>query len=218
MESEIPQTGYDEEGKQRDPGNADVGVEVIQRHLKTLGDGPGVYRMLDEKGAVLYVGKARSLKKRVSSYAKLTGHTARIGRMISATASMMFLTTETETEALLLEQNLIKQLKPRYNVLLRDDKSFPNILITDEHNYPQITKHRGAKKSKGRYFGPFASAGSVNRTLNQLQKAFMLRNCTDAMFESRTRPCLLYQIKRCAGPCVEIAPDQGNANPGLTLA
>ena len=203
MESEIPQTGYDEEGKQRDPGNADVGVEVIQRHLKTLGDGPGVYRMLDEKGAVLYVGKARSLKKRVSSYAKLTGHTARIGRMISATASMMFLTTETETEALLLEQNLIKQLKPRYNVLLRDDKSFPNILITDEHSYPQITKHRGAKKSKGRYFGPFASAGSVNRTLNQLQKAFMLRNCTDAMFESRTRPCLLYQIKRCAGPCVE---------------
>ena len=203
MESEIPHTGYDEEGKQHGAGNSRLGVEVIRGHLKTLGDGPGVYRMLDEKGAVLYVGKARSLKKRVSSYAKLTGHTARIGRMISATASMMFLTTETETEALLLEQNLIKQLKPRYNVLLRDDKSFPNILITDEHAYPQITKHRGAKKAKGRYFGPFASAGSVNRTLNQLQKAFLLRNCTDAMFESRTRPCLLYQIKRCAGPCVE---------------
>jgi len=151
---------------------------------------------------VLYVGKARNLSKRVSSYAKPTGHSARIGRMISATASMMFLTTETETEALLLEQNLIKQLKPRYNVLLRDDKSFPNILVSETTEFPQIKKHRGARKEKGRYFGPFASAGAVNRTLNQLQKAFLLRNCSDSMFESRTRPCLLYQIKRCSAPCV----------------
>ena len=122
--------------------------------------------------------------------------------MIAATASMMFLTTRTETEALLLEQNLIKQLKPKYNVLLRDDKSFPNILVAKNHAYPQIKKHRGAKKEKGAYFGPFASAGAVNRTLNQLQKAFLLRNCSDSMFDSRTRPCLLYQIKRCSGPCV----------------
>ncbi len=178
------------------------GHEVIRDCLKGLDDSPGVYRMLDERGEVLYVGKARSLRRRVSSYAKPTGHNARIGRMIAATASMMFLTTETETEALLLEQNLIKQLKPRYNVLLRDDKSFPNILITDAHAFPQITKHRGQKKTPGRYFGPFASAGSVNRTLNQLQRAFLLRNCSDAMFESRTRPCLMFQIKRCCAPCV----------------
>ena len=179
-----------------------TGHEVIADHVKTLGNGPGVYRMLDAKGAVLYVGKARNLKKRVAAYAKPSGHAARIGRMIAATASMMFLTTETETEALLLEQNLIKQLKPRYNVLLRDDKSFPNILIPSEHAFPNIQKHRGAKRMKGRYFGPFASAGAVNRTLNQLQKAFLLRNCSDAMFDSRTRPCLLYQIKRCSAPCV----------------
>ena len=157
--------------------------------------------MLDAAGAVLYVGKARSLKKRVSSYAKPYGHTARIARMIAETTSMMFLSTETEIEALLLEQNLIKQLKPKYNVLLRDDKSFPNILVTGDHDFPQIKKHRGARKQKGTYFGPFASAGAVNRTLSQLQKAFLLRNCTDAMFESRTRPCLLYQIKRCSAPC-----------------
>jgi len=156
----------------------------------------------NETQSVFDVGKARNLSKRVASYAKPTGHSARIGRMISATASMMFLTTETETEALLLEQNLIKQLKPRYNVLLRDDKSFPNILVSEATDFPQIKKHRGARKEKGRYFGPFASAGAVNRTLNQLQKAFLLRNCSDAMFESRTRPCLLYQIKRCSAPCV----------------
>ncbi len=200
--TQTDQPQFDEDGRPVADPTRPTGVEVIQGYLKTLTEQPGVYRMLDDKGAVLYVGKARSLKKRVSSYAKPTGHSARIWRMISATASMMFLTTETETEALLLEQNLIKQLKPRYNVLLRDDKSFPNILITDEHAYPQIKKHRGAKKEGGRYFGPFASAGAVNRTLNQLQKAFLLRNCTDAMFESRTRPCLLYQIKRCSGPCV----------------
>ncbi|GHF00455.1 UvrABC system protein C [Aliiroseovarius zhejiangensis] len=178
-----------------------VGHEVVQSYLKTLDNSPGVYRMLDAKGRVLYVGKARSLKKRVSSYAKPTGHSARIARMISQTASMMFLTTQTETEALLLEQNLIKQLKPHFNVLLRDDKSFPNILVTG-HAFPQIKKHRGARKEKGAYYGPFASADAVNRTLNQLQKVFLLRNCSDTMFETRTRPCLQYQIKRCAGPCV----------------
>ena len=179
-----------------------TGHACIQGYLKTLDNSPGVYRMLDAKGRVLYVGKARSLKKRVSSYAKPAGHSARIARMIHATTSMMFLTTKTETEALLLEQNLIKQLKPYFNVLLRDDKSFPNILVTGDHEFPQIKKHRGAKKQKGTYYGPFASAGAVNRTLNQLQKVFLLRNCTDASFETRTRPCLLYQIKRCSAPCV----------------
>ena len=158
--------------------------------------------MLDAQARVLYVGKARNLRARVSSYARPTGHTARIARMISETASMMFLTTATETEALLLEQNLIKQLKPKFNVLLRDDKSFPNILVTKAHDYPMIKKHRGAKKEKGAYYGPFASAGAVNRTLAQLQRVFQLRNCSDSMFESRTRPCLQYQIKRCTAPCV----------------
>ena len=195
--------GFDEEGAPRAPTpGAPQGVEVIRANLRTMPEAPGVYRMLDAKGAVLYVGKARNLKNRVSSYARLTGHTARIGRMIAATSSMMVLTTTTETEALLLEQNLIKQLKPRYNVLLRDDKSFPHILIADDHDFPQLSKHRGARRRKGRYFGPFASAGAVNRTLNQLQRAFLLRTCTDSVFEGRTRACLLYQIKRCAGPCV----------------
>lgn len=179
-----------------------TGHARIQAYLKTLDGSPGVYRMLDAQSRVLYVGKARNLKARVSNYARPSGHSARIARMISETASMMFLTTRTETEALLLEQNLIKQLKPRYNVLLRDDKSFPNILVAKDHAYPQIRKHRGRKATKGAYYGPFASAGAVNRTLNQLQKAFLLRNCSDAMFENRTRPCLLYQIKRCSGPCV----------------
>jgi len=179
-----------------------TGHACIQGYLKTLDGSPGVYRMLDAQARVLYVGKARNLKARVSSYARPSGHSARIARMISETAQMMFLTTRTETEALLLEQNLIKQLKPRYNVLLRDDKSFPNILITGDHPYPQIRKHRGRKATKGHYFGPFASAGAVNRTLNQLQKVFLLRNCSDSTFETRTRPCLLYQIKRCSAPCV----------------
>ncbi|GAB5447775.1 excinuclease ABC subunit UvrC [Gymnodinialimonas sp.] len=178
------------------------GHEIIADYVRTLDMSPGVYRMLDSQSRVLYVGKARALKRRVANYAKPSGHSARIARMIRDTASMMFLTTRTETEALLLEQNLIKQLKPKFNVLLRDDKSFPNILVSDEHAFPQIKKHRGAKKEKGSYFGPFASAGAVNRTLNQLQKVFLLRNCTDAVFETRTRPCLLYQIKRCSGPCV----------------
>jgi len=179
-----------------------TGYQVIQSYLRTLDNSPGVYRMLDAQSRVLYVGKARNLKKRVANYAKPTGHSGRITRMIRDTASMMFLTTRTETEALLLEQNLIKQLKPRYNVLLRDDKSFPNILVSGAHAFPQIKKHRGVKSEKGSYFGPFASAGAVNRTLNQLQKVFLLRTCSDPMFDSRTRPCLLYQIKRCSAPCV----------------
>ncbi len=185
-----------------------TGHEVIQDYLKTLDGSPGVYRMLNAASEVLYVGKARNLKARVSNYARPSGHSGRIARMIFETASMMFLTTRTELEALLLEQNLIKQLKPRYNVLLRDDKSFPNILISSEHPYPQIKKHRGKKSEKGAYFGPFASAGAVNRTLNQLQKVFLLRNCSDSIFDSRTRPCLQYQIKRCSAPCVgKITPE-----------
>ena len=178
-----------------------IGQGIIQGYLKTLDGSLGVYRMLNAASEVLYVGKARNLKARVSNYARAAGHSGRISRMISETVSMMFLTTRTETEALLLEQNLIKQLKPRYNVLLRDDKSFPNILISTEHAFPQLKKHRGKRSEKGSYFGPFASAGAVNRTLNQLQKVFLLRNCSDAMFESRTRPCLQYQIKRCSAPC-----------------
>lgn len=181
---------------------AKTGHALIHDYLRTLDSSPGVYRMLDAQGGVLYVGKARNLKMRVSNYARATGHSGRIARMIRETCSMMFLTTRTETEALLLEQNLIKQLKPRYNVLLRDDKSFPNILVAKSHPFAQIKKHRGAKSEKGDYYGPFASAGAVNRTLNQLQRVFQLRSCTDATFQSRTRPCLLYQIKRCAGPCV----------------
>ncbi|QUJ75613.1 excinuclease ABC subunit UvrC [Sulfitobacter albidus] len=182
--------------------NVKTGYDVIQGYLKTLDGSPGVYRMLDSESRVLYVGKARNLKARVSNYARPSGHSGRIARMIANTASMMFLTTRTETEALLLEQNLIKQLKPKFNVLLRDDKSFPNILVTTGHDYPQIKKHRGAKKEKGAYYGPFASAGAVNRTLNQLQRVFLLRDCSNSQFEARTRPCLQYQIKRCSAPCV----------------
>ncbi len=178
------------------------GPTVIARYLNTIDGSPGVYRMLDGQSRVLYVGKAKNLKNRVSNYARGNAHAPHIYRVIAETASMMFLTTKTETEALLLEQNLIKQLKPKYNVLLRDDKSFPNILVGKNHPFPQIKKHRGAKKEKGDYYGPFASAGAVNRTLNQLQKVFLLRNCTDATFDGRTRPCLLYQIKRCSAPCV----------------
>ncbi|PKP85177.1 MAG: excinuclease ABC subunit C [Alphaproteobacteria bacterium HGW-Alphaproteobacteria-2] len=177
------------------------GHEAIRAALRGLTDAPGVYRMLGPKGEVLYVGKARALARRVAAYAKPAGHSPRIARMISETATMMVLTTRTETEALLLEQNLIKQLKPRYNVLLRDDKSFPNILLTGDHPFPMLTKHRGRKTRMGSYFGPFAGAGAVNRTLNQLQKMFLLRTCSDAEFEGRTRPCLLHQIKRCSAPC-----------------
>ena len=188
-----------------------VGHEVVQRYLKTLDSSPGVYRMLDRESRGLYVGKARNLRARVSNYARPAGHSPRIARMISMTASMMFLTTRTETEALLLEQNLIKQLKPKFNVLLRDDKSFPNILVTGDHPFAMIKKHRGAKKEKGAYYGPFASAGAVNRTLNQLQRVFLLRNCSDSMFSTRTRPCLQYQIKRCSGPCVGLISEEDYA-------
>ena len=184
------------------PDTPPQGHEVIQSYLKTIDTSPGVYRMLDVESRVLYVGKARNLRARVSNYARPSGHSGRIARMIAATTSMMFLTTKTETEALLLEQNLIKQLKPKFNVLLRDDKSFPNILVTADHDFAQIKKHRGAKKEKGSYYGPFASAGAVNRTLNQLQRVFLLRDCSNAMFDSRTRPCLQHQIKRCSAPCV----------------
>lgn len=177
------------------------GVDVISHFVRRLPLGPGVYRMLDEEGTVLYVGKARSLKKRVTSYTRLQGQSNRIMRMIMATASMEFVTTRTETEALLLEANLIKRLRPRFNVLLRDDKSFPYILVTGDHEAPALVKHRGARRRKGSYFGPFASAGAVNRTITALQKAFLIRNCTDSYYANRSRPCLLYQIKRCAGPC-----------------
>jgi excinuclease ABC subunit C len=190
---------------------AAAGHAVIAGYLRTLDGSPGVYRMLNASSEVLYVGKARNLRARVSNYARASGHSGRIARMIHETASMMFLTTRTETEALLLEQNLIKQLKPRYNVLLRDDKSFPNILISGEHAFPQLKKHRGKKSEKGTYFGPFASAGAVNRTLNQLQKVFLLRNCSDAMFAGRTRPCLLHQIKRCSAPCTGRIDEAGYA-------
>ncbi|HKU54913.1 MAG TPA: excinuclease ABC subunit UvrC [Rhizomicrobium sp.] len=179
-----------------------TGADRIAAYLKTLPDAPGVYRMLNAAGDVLYVGKAKSLKKRVSSYARGGVHSERLTRMIAETAEMLFLTTESETDALLLESNLIKRLKPRYNVSYRDDKSFPNILLREDHPFAQLLKHRGAKTTKGIYFGPFASAGAVNRTLNTLQRAFLLRSCSDSVFESRTRPCLLFQIKRCSAPCV----------------
>jgi len=177
------------------------GVAVIDSYLRMLPGNPGVYRMINAKGDVLYVGKAKSLKKRVASYTKLDRQSIRIRRMIAETHGMEFVTTHTEAEALLLEANLIKQYKPRYNILLRDDKSFPSILITGDHPYPQILKHRGARARKGDYFGPFASAWAVNESLTVLQRAFLLRSCSDNVFESRTRPCLLYQIKRCSGPC-----------------
>ena len=177
------------------------GAGVIADFARRLPSRPGVYRMIGEDGDILYVGKAKSLVKRVQSYTRLTGQTHRIARMISLTHDMEFVTTATETEALLLEANLIKQLKPQFNVLLRDDKSFPHILIATEHEAPELAKHRGAQKRKGKYFGPFASAGAVNRALNVLQRAFLLRSCTDSVYESRSRPCLLYQIKRCSAPC-----------------
>ncbi|TIN18977.1 MAG: excinuclease ABC subunit UvrC [Mesorhizobium sp.] len=178
-----------------------VGAEVIQTLVKRLPNAPGVYRMMNAAGDVLYVGKARSLKKRVTNYAQGRFHTTRIGRMVRETSTMEFVVTRTEIEALLLEANLIKRLRPRFNVLMRDDKSFPYILLTGDHVSPGIYKHRGARSRKGDYFGPFASAGAVGRTINSLQRAFLLRSCTNSFYENRTRPCLLYQIKRCAGPC-----------------
>jgi len=184
-------------------GTLAAGRAAIARAAKHAPSAPGVYRMADAKGDVLYVGKAKNIKKRVTAYTRPTGHDNRIVRMISATAAMEFVTTKTETEALLLEANLIKRLRPRFNVLLRDDKSFPFILITSDHWAPQILKHRGARTRPGHYYGPFANAGAVNRTINALQRAFLLRSCTDSFFEARTRPCLLYQIKRCSAPCTQ---------------
>jgi excinuclease ABC subunit C len=198
----------------RTPDSVKRGVAVVKTHWKNAPNGPGVYRMIAESGEVLYVGKAKNVRKRVASYTRLAGHRApegrpsqapvyvtRIARMIAQTASMVFISVETETEALLLEANLIKQMKPRFNVLMRDDKSFPYILIARDHDAPQLTKHRGARGRKGDYFGPFASAGAVNRALNALQRAFLLRSCVDSFYANRTRPCLLFQIKRCAAPC-----------------
>ncbi len=180
-----------------------AGVAVIKSHLKTLPPTPGVYRMIKQTGDVLYVGKAKNLRKRVASYTNLARQPNRLRRMISQTATMEFVTTHTEAEALLLEANLIKRFKPRYNILLRDDKSFASILVTGDHAFPRILKHRGSRGRKGDYFGPFASAWAVNETLAVLQRAFLLRSCTDAVFSARTRPCLLYQIKRCSAPCVD---------------
>jgi excinuclease ABC subunit C len=184
-------------------GGLGQGLEVIRDRVKTLPAGPGVYRMINARGDVLYVGKARDLKKRVSSYTQIYRLDMRLQRMVAETATMEFVATHTEVEALLLEANLIKRYLPRYNVLLRDDKSFPYIAITGDHPVPQITKHRGARNRPGEYFGPFASAGAVNRTIVALQRAFLLRNCSDSMFAMRTRPCLQYQIKRCSAPCVQ---------------
>jgi len=180
-----------------------MGRAVILSHAKLAPSSPGVYRMIDAKGDVLYVGKAKNIRKRIIAYARPTGYEPRIERMIAATAALEFVSTATETEALLLEANLIKRLRPRFNVLLRDDKSFPYILITADHWAPQMLKHRGARTREGNYYGPFASVWAVNRTITALQRAFLLRSCSDAFFESRTRPCLLYQIKRCSGPCTQ---------------
>src|SRR5476651_253903 len=183
------------------PGALARGAQVIKSFWRHAPNGPGVYRMVAVDGEVLYVGKARNIKKRIASYIKPDQQSVRIARMIAQTASMVFVSTESEAEALLLEANFIKQMKPRYNVLLRDDKSFPYILISGDHSAPQLLKHRGARSGKGDYFGPFASAGAVHSTLNALQRAFLLRTCSDSYYDNRTRPCLLYQIKRCSAPC-----------------
>ncbi|HVR69010.1 MAG TPA: excinuclease ABC subunit UvrC [Verrucomicrobiae bacterium] len=185
-----------------EPTRLQRGVEVISAQLKNLPSGPGVYRMLNDKGDPLYVGKARSLRKRVGTYTQIDRLANRLQRMVAETTTLEVIATHTEVEALLLESNLIKRLAPRYNVQLRDDKSFPYILIARDHAAPQILKHRGARDRRGEYFGPFASAGAVNNTITALQRAFLLRSCSDAVYASRTRPCLQYQIKRCSAPCV----------------
>ena len=209
----LPETAAPESPRaRRRPADLARGVEVIREHLKTLPQTPGVYRMLAGDGAVLYVGKAKNLKRRVFNYTQVNRLPVRLQRMVSETETMEFVTTHTEVEALLLESNLIKRLMPRYNVLLRDDKTFPHIMITKDHDYPQLTKHRGARNRDADYFGPFASAGAVNRTITALQRAFLLRNCADTVFASRTRPCLQYQIKRCTAPCVaRVSPEEYQA-------
>ena len=189
----------------------DLGVATIRRVVKTLPLKPGVYRMLDASGDVLYVGKARTLKQRVTNYTQVTRLPRRLQRMVAQTRAMEIVTTNSEAEALLLEAQLIKRYRPAYNVLLRDDKSFPFILLREDHDFPRISKHRGARAAKGSYYGPFASAGAVNATLNALQKVFLLRSCTDSFFTNRSRPCLLYQIKRCSAPCVGRIDDVGYA-------
>jgi excinuclease ABC subunit C len=188
----------------RGDGQPDLekGIAAIREVWKTLPRRPGVYRMQDARGDVLYVGKARALKNRVTNYTQVAKLPKRLQRMVAQTRSMTIVTTRTEAEALLLEAQLIKRFRPPYNVLLRDDKSFPFILLREDHAFPRIQKHRGARRIKGHYYGPFASAGSVTRTLNALQKLFLLRSCSDSYFENRSRPCLLYQIKRCSAPCV----------------
>ncbi|WP_156679562.1 excinuclease ABC subunit UvrC [Sphingomonas profundi] len=192
-----------------DRPDIDAGVAAIRNVLKTLPIRPGVYRMQDAKGEVLYVGKARALKNRVANYTQVARLPKRLSRMVAQTRSMTIVTTNTEAEALLLEAQLIKRYRPPYNVLLRDDKSFPFILLREDHAFPRVQKHRGARRAKGQYYGPFASAGSVTRTLNALQKLFLLRSCTDSFFANRSRPCLLHQIKRCSAPCVDrIAPTE----------
>ncbi|HBN49336.1 MULTISPECIES: excinuclease ABC subunit UvrC [Thalassospira] len=201
-ENPAREIGLSLEGDDYD-GGAARGVEAIKHALKTMPGSAGVYRMIDDKDRVLYVGKAKNLKKRVVAYTRLMQLPIRIARMVAQTVRMEIITTHTEAEALLLESNLIKKLKPRYNILLRDDKSFPYILITEDHDYPRIVKHRGARAKDGSCFGPFASAWAVNNTINHLQRAFLLRSCTDAVFSNRSRPCLLYQIKRCSAPCVD---------------
>src|SRR5580692_9893283 len=178
------------------------GVAVIEAAMVTMPANPGVYRMLDHKGDALYVGKARSLKRRVLSYTQIGRLSERLRRMVSETAAMEVITTHTEAEALLLEANLIKRLKPRFNIVLRDDKSYPWLMLTEDHPYPQIAKHRGARTRKGSYYGPFASAWAVNQTVTAMQRVFLLRSCADTVFSTRTRPCLLHQIKRCSAPCV----------------
>ena len=219
LEPDPPQPGEDEEATlpevEEDFGATDAGIaagrDVIARYAKHAPSAPGVYRMISASGDVLYVGKAKNIKKRITSYTRPTGHVTRIARMIAVTATIEFVSTSTETEALLLEANLIKRLRPRFNVLLRDDKSFPYILLTGDHVSPQICKHRGARNKKGDYYGPFASVWAVNRTITALERAFFIRSCSDAVYESRTRPCLLHQIKRCSAPCTGEIDHEGYA-------
>ena len=201
-EPETPVTGLAR------PASLPNGIAVIERALATMPQSPGVYRMLDGKGEALYVGKARSLKKRVVNYTQVARLPERLRRMVAETISMEIVTTHTEAEALLLEANLIKRLKPRFNIVLRDDKSYPWLMLTEDHAFPQITKHRGARSRKGSYYGPFASAWAVNQTVTAMQRVFLLRSCQDTVFANRSRPCLLFQIKRCSAPCVgRVSPE-----------